>query len=380
MKKCLLSCFFLVLIGCELIVDIDVPFEQRQLTLNSLFHKDSLWSVHVSLNQHILDEATTERVRNATVVVYKNDTPIDTLSHVSNGLYRSDTAKPEIGQSYKITASAAGHQDVSAYSYIPLPTTITQVDVNTIEDVNTPADESTIRVRFTDEPDEDNYYQIILEEETEVIDSQTGKITTMRYRVPIDTDDPSIENDEYVDYDGFLIRDKFFNNAEGVVSFKTFNIQQRHGMIVTVRTVSEDYYRYKTTGGLQDETSGSPFAQPVNVYKNVTNGFGIFAGYSESGYPITGFEERPVIYSISPAKGKPGDNIVITGKNLIGRLSNSAEVIFAGLQTLAYASMAAMPTENQIEVTVPQNAVTGKIYVSNGSKIAISEVEFEVER
>src|SRR5688572_13380240 len=96
MKKCLLCCFFLVLVGCELVVDMDVPFEQAQLTLNSLFHEDSLWSVHVSLNQNILNGATTERVRNATVVVYKNDTPIDTLSHVSNGLYRSHTREPEI--------------------------------------------------------------------------------------------------------------------------------------------------------------------------------------------------------------------------------------------------------------------------------------------
>src|SRR5687768_17801762 len=196
MKKCLLCCFFLVLVGCELVVDIDVPFEQGQLTLNSLFHKDSLWSVHVSLNQHILDEATTERVRNATVVVYKNETPIDTLSHVSNGLYRSDTEKPEIGQSYKITVSAPGHEDVLANSHIPLPATITYVNVNTTED------KSTIRVKFSDDPDEVNYYQIILEGEREIINWQTGEIAISRYRVPIETDDPSIENEEYVGYNG----------------------------------------------------------------------------------------------------------------------------------------------------------------------------------
>jgi hypothetical protein len=372
MKKCLLCCFFLFLVGCELVVDIDVPFEQGQLTLNSLFHKDSLWSVHVSLNQHILDEATTERVRNATVVVYKNEIPIDTLSHVSNGLYRSDTAKPEIGQSYKITVSAPGHEDAFAHSHIPLPTTITHVDVNTTED------ESTIRVKFSDDPDEVNYYQIILEQEGEFIDWQNGNVVTSRGRVPIETNDPSIENDEYIGYNGFLIRDIFFQN-EGVVSFTTFN-SQHSGMIVTVRTVSEDYYRYKTTGDLQEETSGSPFAQPVNVYKNIINGFGIFAGYSESGYAISGVEERPVINSISPSKGKPGDRIVITGNNFIGNISNSGYVVFAGLQTPAYGIMTTTPTESQIEITVPQNAVTGKIYVSNGSKIAASDVEFEVER
>ena len=156
--------------------------------------------------------------------------------------------------------------------------------------------------------------------------------------------------------------------------------QDGAGLIVTVRTVSKDYYLYKTTGDLQDETSGSPFAQPVNAYQNVVNGFGIFAGYSESGYAISGFEERPDIYSITPTKGKPGDRVVITGKNLIGRRSNFGNVVFAGLQTPAYANMAEPPTADRMEITVPQNAVTGKIYVTNGSKIAISDEAFEVER
>ena len=52
-------------------------------------------------------------------------------------------------------------------------------------------------------------------------------------------------------------------------------------MFVYLISASEDYFRYKRTYSLQEESSGDPFAQPVNVYNNIENGFGIVAGYSE---------------------------------------------------------------------------------------------------
>ena len=85
-------------------------------------------------------------------------------------------------------------------------------------------------------------------------------------------------------------------------------------IIVTLRTVSEDFYNYKITGSLHDNSSDNPFAQPVNVYKNIDNGFGIFAGYRISLHHWT-ISERPVITAITPLKGKPGDHIIITGEN-----------------------------------------------------------------
>ena len=44
--------------------------------------------------------------------------------------------------------------------------------------------------------------------------------------------------------------------------------------------ISETYYEYLKTARLHDETRENPFAEPLNVYGNVENGYGIFAGYS----------------------------------------------------------------------------------------------------
>jgi hypothetical protein len=51
-------------------------------------------------------------------------------------------------------------------------------------------------------------------------------------------------------------------------------------IVVSLMSLSEDYFKYKLSLEKYQETAGDPFAQPVQVYSNVENGFGIFGGYS----------------------------------------------------------------------------------------------------
>ena len=53
-------------------------------------------------------------------------------------------------------------------------------------------------------------------------------------------------------------------------------------LYVILSTVSEGQYRYTRSVDLQYENDGNPFAEPVQVYTNVENGFGIMAGSSAS--------------------------------------------------------------------------------------------------
>ena len=82
-----------------------------------------------------------------------------------------------------------------------------------------------------------------------------------------------------------------------------------------VRTISEDFYSYKITGSLHDNSSDNPFAQPVNVYKNIDNGFAFLPATVNPTSPLGKISERPVIEDITPLKGRPGDHIIITGEN-----------------------------------------------------------------
>ena len=55
-------------------------------------------------------------------------------------------------------------------------------------------------------------------------------------------------------------------------SYKTLSIT------LHLQNISKSYYYYRTSLELYKDASRNPFAQPVQVFSNINNGFGIFAG------------------------------------------------------------------------------------------------------
>ncbi len=82
------------------------------------------------------------------------------------------------------------------------------------------------------------------------------------------------------------------------------------------------------------------------------------------------------ITSFSPAKGMPGGEVIIQGKNFKDNISQN-QVIFNGTSINAFVSVA---TATQLTVKVPQDATTGKIIVRTGNQSATSATEFIVDR
>lgn len=190
------------------------------------------------------------------------------------------------------------------------------------------------------------------------------------------SEDPAIQDDDDSFTNSIVFKDVLFNGTEPELTFKTSGggISRSNMLTVTLRTLSEDGYNYLRTAHLQNTTSGDPFAQPVNVYNNIENGFGIFAGYSASIYKRD--VPKPVVLSVDPLTGKPGDHIIITGENFITSPESHASVTFTGTDHLIQAQIIEI-TPGRIEVIVPDMAVTGKVFVMNG-RIGVSDSDFVV--
>ena len=92
--------------------------------------------------------------------------------------------------------------------------------------------------------------------------------------------DPAVDPEFYPD--GVLISDAVFDGTTKTISVELDQIYFDTGktMIVILSTLSEDFYRYKKTFRAQQVNGDNPFAQPAQIYTNVQNGLGIFAGYS----------------------------------------------------------------------------------------------------
>src|SRR5688572_21613606 len=104
MKRYLIIFLVFFICACEVVVDMDVPFEGEQLVVNSFVCPDSLWSASISLNRYILaDERNPhKKVENATVTIHDENGLVATLQHVGNGRYGSQTEKPQAGKQYTI--------------------------------------------------------------------------------------------------------------------------------------------------------------------------------------------------------------------------------------------------------------------------------------
>jgi hypothetical protein len=375
MKKHSVLLFLFALCACELIVDVDVPFEHAQLTVNSFFNPDSVWKATVSINRHILDDSPIRKVENAELVIYEDTFPVDTLIHQSNGNYSSDE-KPVIGKNYDIRVSAAEYETVSAQSTIPPPAGITSFEKNHTNMNN--EEEVAIRIKFNDDGLQENYYQIAIAAELPNYNSFTGKTTYYRYRVLLETDNP--EGAPYSQYfqidNSIFLKDILFNGKEAEIFLKSRDLFGLYAnrVIVSVRTVTEEYFKYATTAKLQEITSGDPFAQPVNVYNNVAHGLGIFAGFSQSVYIYT--NPGPSIKAITPMQGKVGDLITVSTENFV-KNAKYISVTFAGIQYPVYTPVIERNGDD-VKVRVPEGAVSGKIVLySRGTSLA-SDTDFDV--
>jgi hypothetical protein len=284
MKKYMIIGIAFLTAGCELVVDVDIPLEKPTLTLNSFMIQDSVWTARLALSRHILDDAPYGPVTDGFVVIYHQSEPLDTLTGDGAGGYTGDSM-PVLGETYEIRAASATYGSVRSTSYTPPPVEIESLEVEK-KDAGDDFSEASIRLRMKDRAGEKNFYQVLLMGKYKYRDFRTGQERIALRQLHISSKDPAIDNENVDSYEGVFFKDVLFEGKEITLLLESYygDFESAQEIIFYLRTLSEDYYRYKTTALLQNENSGNPFAQPVGVYNNIENGFGIFAGFSQSAF------------------------------------------------------------------------------------------------
>ncbi|MCD6567074.1 MAG: DUF4249 domain-containing protein [Bacteroidales bacterium] len=284
-KLYLVLTLLIVLIACEKTVYIDIPDKGRMITINSLFNPDSLLKVSVSKSCYILDNDI-QAIENATVEVYENGNIINTLPYLNNGWYKSTIQKPTSGDRYKIKVTVPGMGTAETESYIPAKTNIISIDTASVikTDIDGYKDEQLeFRVRFKDNPDEKNYY-ILMPEEIHIYTYNNGDkmITdTIQYTMNYEPGDPSVIEDSWGM--GMLFNDYLFNgNTYDFVFSVEKYFYDTTSICISLKSISEDYFKYLATCYKQMEVNEDPFMEKISVYTNVEGGVGIFGGYSSS--------------------------------------------------------------------------------------------------
>lgn len=269
----------LCLLGCEKVITLDLPEHKPQLVVNAMFGPDSVWQAHVTASQDINTPTAAQPVTDATVVIWENGLPIDTLLHDSADLYRSLRGrKPLPDRTYTLRASAPGYAAVQGSDHAPrvvIPTAFAFRDSATLSPEG--QWEGEFSFRFQDWAGEHNYY--VLDLYTIIHFYWDNRNITQVNPVYFSSPDPlwDIKSQQG---QGFL-DDATFDGQMQTVRVHFMGHQSGQDTVYARLTVlSETSYRYLQTMAKYEEADADPFAEPVRIYSNMTAGMGIFAGRS----------------------------------------------------------------------------------------------------
>lgn len=289
------SSAIVLLLSCETVSELRLPDKSPKPTVNCVFHPDSVWFMRITMSKPVSENSPDpfEQVKNASVMVKSDDGQSFEIPYFifQNGEvvfregYRSASFRPQIGRSYTLEASLPGHETVIAQSSVPLPVEIDAVTIVSpiVEDESIHA-----KIHFTDPPGTNNYYTIAVYYVSEFTYNQGDEQITRLNFNPANLEMEDVNRPlegGYRSETELLFDDNLLDGlayVAPIVILPSHNFENDKKIIFCLRSVSRDYYLFKKTKLLQFKAEGNPFSQPVQVYNNIENGFGLFGGYSES--------------------------------------------------------------------------------------------------
>ncbi len=281
------------LAGCFQKKEIPIqPIDSRPV-VNCLFNDDSIFVVNVSYLTPINDNFY-GWVDNA-IVKLINSQNEEILEYLGNGIYIS-SMQPVQGSAYNLKVEINGFDTLEAISYVPDQVDLLSVDQ---EDFSIPIPQSDVsdeyhlpysRISFTfrDKEGEKNYYEIQVflnyYEDTYIQTTLYSFDSTIQREDILDYEPKTLVfSDSLLDGDTITVNVLYRPNwvmYDGYsFTYGSYKIKYRF------RSISQQMYLFKKSliKHLYNQQTDyiEAFGDPVQVYSNVKNGLGIFAGYTQ---------------------------------------------------------------------------------------------------
>lgn len=310
---CCLALLF-VLSSCEQVIEPDLPEHTPRLVLHAFFTADGIWTAYVGRSSGILESRPLHErsVADASVELLAGDRVVEEMKFLEAArVYAFEDSTLEAGETYSLQVSAPGFATIRATDAIPRPVPTSILSYRTDTSVRSGSEtrrEFSIELEIQDPPGEANYYQISMYQVS------TGR-GAWRYEGILSTKDSAIIADNGADEspvegESFSGEAPYFKDT--LFDGRTHELELTYGGVSVLREdiargeeVAEDgqepsnlktylqvlyisaaYYEYLKTARLHDYTRDNPFAEPLSVYSNVENGYGIFAGYSSQTFEL----------------------------------------------------------------------------------------------
>ncbi len=275
----------LLLSQCEKIIDINLPDRDRKIVFNGMINPDSLVTVNLTRSLSVLEPDSFVFLDGAKAWLSEGGEKIGDLVPVGNGNYLLPGFYPSMGEEYRLDVEFDGLQPAYAITAVPEPVPLGSVDTSsTIGEYG--ETEYQLKIRFMDPADDVNYYALVLYATNKRYDYLTGQLldSLETHQVYFSLTDP-VSDESSVYYGGkTMFNDLLFNGRERLIELSfsdySFFMADTVWLEVKLEQIEPSYFLYATSSQKYYETFRNPFSEPVQVFTNVTGGFGIFSGYA----------------------------------------------------------------------------------------------------
>jgi len=287
MKIYKLFFFTFFFISCQREIEINLQNKDSNIVINSLYCYDSLFTIQLTESRSILDSSN-HFITDANVELYENDIFIAKLLYYNNGIYKTSDFKAKENRTYKVKVNSENFSNIEVEDYMPKKVAFYELNrINNVELDNEQGYYSNFSFKFSDNYFEKNFYEVMAI--CYYYDSQYSFVVGKGGICKVSSDNPIFNNEGYDgrDFKFYVFSDELFNgdNCKIDFKFKTFATIEdtTFTLFVYLNSVSENYYKYKKS--LLSHLYSSEnllfyLPDPIQLYTNVENGFGIFAGYN----------------------------------------------------------------------------------------------------
>ena len=282
---------FTVWVGCEQVVDIELPPHESLLVVNSYFTPDSTWDIRLSRSVSYTDTlfGRAPWVENGTVAIWQGDRQVEVLQNLGGGRYRG-TTRPAPEGTYTVRAASPDLEPVDGHSQVPDGALIELNNIRVIEvdeeQQSFRGNEILLTVSIQKRTEEKEYFNLRVIGISEAIEPEFQYNDDSTY-VSFSSIDFALSEDGIEEYyqDRAYFDDALFDGGTydldiAIPYSSGFRVEgEKRRYYIQFLTLSEDLYFYEVSADRQRSTDQDPFTEPVDVYSNISSGFGIFAGY-----------------------------------------------------------------------------------------------------
>jgi Domain of unknown function (DUF4249) len=293
----------LFMASCEKEIKVDVPPHEPRLVINSSTMQGETMKVSVGKSVGVVEynNRKSQIIPDATVIV-----TVDGVSHTlqydeMQQTYMSDITVTQ-GKTYQLKVRVKGFPDAEATAVMPEIVTLSSIRVvPQVRNTNDYGLQDELTLEFTDPATVGDYYMLNINTFPYMGNPDSaGYYGYYNYSSCVTSPDPSIEEnfgDPFSEQDCLSSNAIYFNDQLFNGGRKELKLYVQTGMLdgystspngdtihprIELYHLTEGYYKYLKATKYALDNEGNPFAEPISIYTNIKNGYGIFSVVSAS--------------------------------------------------------------------------------------------------